>query len=127
MGRFTGAYTLQPTGPMLFVYRPDPDRPLRFITDDGDEIQPFLMETDGASVPRLFWCFKWFGPFDWIDAAVIHDAMYEEHHAGIRDWSFTRANVVLREAMKAVGVPFVRRNLVFVAVQLFGRGVWNRY
>lgn len=127
MGRFHGDYDLRAVGPMLFAYRPNHSNPFRYVTDDGRTIQPARMLTDGASVPRLFWSMKWLGPADWFDAAIIHDGMYEEHHLGLHDWTFTQANLVLLEALKAVGVPWLQRNLVYIAVQLFGWPVWNRY
>lgn len=127
MGMFIGDYKLRSVGPTLFAYTPDASNPFRYVTDDGRTIQPIVMLTDGASVPRIFWSLKWFAPCDWIDAAIIHDGMYEEHHLGLRQWSFTTANLVMLEAMKAVGVPWLQRHLAFVAVQLFGWWVWNRY
>lgn len=127
MGKFSGSYTLRPIGPYLFEYRPNLEDPFRYTTNDGRTIQPPHMETDGATVPRVFWGVKWLGPGDWFNAAVIHDGAYELNHWGYAPCTFAEANRILFESMGDSGVPWLFRWLVWVAVTLFGRGVWNRY
>lgn len=124
MAGFKGSYTLKPVGPCLFEYKSNDADPRSFTSSDGLVIQPETMITDGASVPRIFWWKKWLGPVDWLDAAVIHDWMFEERHRGIHGWSFRTANRVMREAMAHCGVPWLWRWVVWLAVTVFGYPIW---
>lgn len=126
MAGFKGRYTLTPVGPCLFEYRPDDSDPRSFTSSSDLIIQPQTMLTDGASVPRPLWFKKWLGPVDWLDAATIHDWMFEEHHRGIRTWSFWEANRIMREACSYCGVPWHMRWIIWLGVTLGGYPVWSR-
>lgn len=126
MAGFKGSYTLTPVGPCLFEYHPDDADPFSYTSSDGIVIQPQTMLTDGASVPRPFWWKKWLGPVDWLNAAVIHDSIFEEKHRGIHTRTFWEANRIMREACCHCGVPFLERWVIWSAVTLFGYPVWSR-
>jgi hypothetical protein len=126
MAGFKGRYTLVPVGPRMFDYRPDDHDPRTFTSSCNQVIQPQTMITDGASVPRIFWVKKWLGPIDWLDAATIHDWMFEEKHRGIKTWSFWTANRIMREACYYCGVPWHMRWIIWMAVTMFGYPIWRR-
>lgn len=72
--------------------------------------------TDLASVPRILWTFL--PPHGkYSKAAIIHDYLYEY---GIRTKKY--ADDVFLEAMEVLGVPAYKRQLMYWAVRMFGRG-----
>lgn len=74
--------------------------------------------TDLASVPRILWAV--FPPHGkWAKAAIVHDWLYAEAIG-----SKAYADRVFLEAMEVLGVPLVRRKLMFWAVHWFGRGAY---
>lgn len=46
----------------------------------GLKITPGMMITTGASVPRSLWLAKGLSPWDYAQAAIIHDWLFEAHH-----------------------------------------------
>lgn len=79
-------------------------------------------ETDFASVPRAFtWLVPRYGPY--TRAAVLHDYLCIEAHAG--RFSRPDADGIFRRAMRELGVSFLRRWLMWVAVR-FGGG-WRAF
>lgn len=82
-------------------------------------VVPVNFETDFASVPRIFWTIvpPW-GKYS--PAAVVHDYLYIKQHT-------TRlyADSVFKELMKALGVSWWKRNLMYSAVRAGGWFVWN--
>lgn len=73
-------------------------------------------ETDGASVPRLFWSV--FEPFgEYFPAAVIHDFLYSPGNTEFTRWE---ADLIFKEAMFNLGVPWTKREPIYTAVRLFG-------
>lgn len=82
---------------------------------------PFLFipagfETDGASVPRLFW---WFASpsGDLFEAAIIHDYMYKK---GIR--TKQEADHTFKRAAKHYQANSLRVNIAYCFVKVFGKG-----
>lgn len=76
--------------------------------------------TDLASVPRILWAI--FPPHGrWAKAAIIHDYLYAQG-IGTKEY----ADSVFNEAMAVLGVPPLKRNLMFLAVCLFGRGAYHK-
>lgn len=76
--------------------------------------------TDLASVPRLLWVI--FPPHGkWAKAAIIHDYMYA-NAIGTKKL----ADKIFLEAMEVLGVPKVKRTLMYWAVRLFGRGAYGK-
>jgi len=79
---------------------------------------PRGMMTDLASVPKILWSIA--GPLGkHLEAAIIHDYLYMEWtdrygRATRKDWNF--ADDVFRAGMKASGVGWLRRNLMYSAV-----------
>ena len=72
--------------------------------------------TDFASVPRMFW--RIFPPSGiYRRAALVHDWLCDEapHTCNDRD-----AAKVFYEAMRDIGVPWVKRKLMYRAVRMFG-------
>ena len=114
-----------------------------WLVEDGGKVRigttyelvcPEGLRTDGASIPRFFW--RVIGhPMDlqYFEAAVVHDAGYGgkliwRHRHGERYLAeeHTRQEVdrLFRALMKDRGVSKIRRNLMYLAVRLCGRGRW---
>jgi hypothetical protein len=76
-------------------------------------------DTDYASIPRIFWSVY---PPDgsYVKPAVVHDADYW-HQAVTREV----ADATFLEGMKEVGVPLLRRQLIYRSVRAFGWLAWN--
>ena len=74
-------------------------------------------ETDFASVPRLAWWFCSPAGGLYRQPAVLHDWMYVEAYK-TKDY----ADKVFLHFMRDMGVGFFKRNLMYLAVKLFGRG-----
>jgi hypothetical protein len=88
----------------------------RYYSSLGIITVPRFFETDGASIPKVFW--NILSPFgDYFKAAVIHDFLYSRFND-----EFTRdeADAIFLEAMYNVGVPWYRRHTIHSAVRLFG-------
>ena len=98
------------------------------------EVEPGF-DTDYASVPRALW--NLYPPDgDYTPAAVIHDALYwhqataEPSEVNValglsRPVTRAEADTVFFEAMQALGIPAVRRRILFTAVRLFGGRAWE--
>ena len=82
---------------------------------------PAGFSTDFASIPRFFW--RVLPPTgEYGKAAVIHDFLYTfgaDNHGPV---SKAYADGVFLRAMEDLGVGAVRRQLMYRAVRLFGRG-----
>ena len=77
---------------------------------------PAGYQTDFASVPRLFW--RIFPPSGiYRRAALVHDWLCDEQPHTCND---KEAAKVFLEAMKDIGVPWLRRNSMYRAVRMFG-------
>jgi len=78
---------------------------------------------DGASIPRLFWSLIG-SPFTGTHqrAALIHDALYaaELYSRETCDWIFL-------QIMQYHGCNWLKRNLMWSAVKIFGRSVWKSH
>jgi hypothetical protein len=108
--------------------------PLEYRVGSADSEEritvPAGFETDFASVPRIFHSFipplgKHGRP------AIIHDFLYstEGRGPGItrrEPYSRKEADDIFLEAMKVVGVPRLRRSLMYRAVRLGGGSGWGR-
>ncbi len=115
---------LERTGPGLAVLR----APFAFISATLGRIEIEAgFDTDYASVPRIFWSIY---PPDgtYTEAAVIHDALYFYQTAGLNRPAIKRgeADAVFLEAMTALGVPWLRRRIIYAAVRAGGWVAWNR-
>jgi hypothetical protein len=102
--KITGNYTLRPVGPRLFLYVPDAESPLTFTTDAGRVfVLSEMFETDLASIPRIFWTIPGFSPLDWVEAAILHDWLWEVRKGKGLVVGFFTSNRLLREAIVSLG------------------------
>jgi Protein of unknown function (DUF1353) len=87
------------------------------VTYEGNTetfVVPAGFETDFASVPRVFvWLLPRYGKY--TKAAILHDWLCARVRAG----TFDRADAdgLFRRSMRELGVPFVRRWLMWAAVR----------
>lgn len=127
IGRFEGGYTLRRIKRGLYLYIPDPSSPLTFVRPNGEriEIEEAVLTTDLGSTPRCVWWVPGLAPNDIERPAIIHDAIYERHHAGLPTYSFAEANLILGEAARAEGYSRFMAWLVRRCCDWFGRGIWN--
>jgi hypothetical protein len=77
--------------------------------------------TDGGSIPRFFWRFIGH-PFEseYIARYVEHDHDYQTGRIPRKE-----ADDKLCDGLKADGMGFIKRNLVYFAVRLFGASHYN--
>jgi Protein of unknown function (DUF1353) len=89
---------------------------------------PQHLETDFASVPRVFvWLLPRYGR--WTQAAILHDYLWSEARQGRFD--FYDADGIFNRALRELGVPFLRRWVMWTAVRWAaakndGIGTWFR-
>ena len=85
---------------------------------------PAGFESDGASVPRLFWRLV-FPPTDPValPAAVIHDWLYREQPEG---GTRSRADDLFRRLLVADGIPRWRAWLAWLGVRIGGGAAWEK-
>ena len=77
--------------------------------------------TDLASIPRIFQnIIPKIGKH--IQPAITHDLCYEN---GVPNMTRKEADDLFLEGMKAVGVNWLRRNVMYLAVRTGGRGLWG--
>jgi hypothetical protein len=81
---------------------------------------PEGFDSDGASVPRIFWPIlpRW-GKYG--KAAILHDYMYR-----IKEYSRKECDDVMLEAMKVLEVPEWEQALIYRSLRSFGWGGWYR-
>ncbi len=97
-----------------FAYRTDVDRGYGALASWVITI-PVDFETDFASVPRLLQVlFPPTGTYG--KAAVLHDYLYRTPGVASRD----EADLVFKEAMKALGTGWFTRQCLYHGVRLFG-------
>lgn len=96
---------------------------------------PAGFESDFASVPRVFWRIE--PPLGRSGkAAVIHDYLYVKAGmipAGpfvggtqkLRFYTRAQADAIFREALGVLGVPPIKRDLMYRAVRIGGGGGWG--
>jgi hypothetical protein len=88
----------------------------RYLSSFGVIEVPIGAETDGASIPHIFWSLlEPFGP--WFPAAIIHDHLYSPRNTEYSRWE---SDYIFNEAMYNVGVPFAKRFIIYQAVRAFG-------
>ncbi len=97
--------------------------PLHYETEDSPKMLitvPAGADTDGASVPRIFW--RVIPPTGnyWM-AAVLHDYMYRTNM-----FVKSKCDSLFLEAMKSLGVGRVKRETIYLAVKYFGFMAYNQ-
>lgn len=97
-----------------YKWRLIPNSRFYFIYN-GKVIEPhYGFKSDLATIPRIFWSLL--PPSGkYAPAAVIHDFMYHERHS--KDY----ADKAFREAMRALGVNPIKREIMYYAVKWFGK------
>ncbi len=76
--------------------------------------------TDGASVPNAL---RWFvDPFsgNYLPGAILHDALYRSQIL-----SREESDLIFLDAMKTCKVGWIKSELMFQAVSLFGWKIWK--
>lgn len=90
----------------------------RYVSEDVLEravVVPRGFVTDFASIPRFLW--RVLPPTGkYGKAAVIHDFLYRTEAGATR----AQADAVFLEAMSDLGVGFLKRYAMYLAVRLFG-------
>ncbi|EBQ9424332.1 phage tail protein [Salmonella enterica subsp. enterica serovar Potsdam] len=119
MSRFTTPATLE----MLDHYLWRIHDPFEFyLSDDNSDVisVPAGFITDLASVPRIFWTLL---PPDgkYAKAAIIHDYLYDNALRTKKE-----ADRIFLDGMTVLGVPEWKRTIMYYAVRLFGKGMYNR-
>lgn len=107
--RLQATLVSEPENVWKLIYR------LVFVSDEiGEIIVPAGFETDFASVPRLPLVYLATGGIA-RQAAVVHDYLYStgQHPRQIADRVFL-------DAMKVSGVSWIKAQLMYSAVRLFG-------
>ena len=86
-------------------------------------VVPAGFESDGASVPRIFWGYVFpSGDNRAMFAALVHDYIYRTHPYG---WIKRDADDAFRDLLKLGGVPLFRAWKAYWGVRLFGGSAWN--
>lgn len=127
VGRFENSYMLRRIKRGLWLYVPDAGLPLTFVRPSGEriEITEVVLTTDLGSTPRIAWWIPGLAPNDIERPAIVHDAIYERHHAGIPGYGFAEANLILAEACRAEGYSRLMSWFVRRMCDWFGRPIWN--
>ena len=99
--------------------------PVGFIVESLDAmvtIKPSF-RWDGASVPRFFWRIVG-APMNgkYVPAALLHDALY-----AAEPFPRAKCDAAFLEFMAQLGVPWWRRNAMWLAVRWFGGAVWKQH
>ena len=91
--------------------------------ETSDFTVPAGFESDGASVPRLFWRLV-FPPTDTraLRAAVIHDYIYRMQPEG---WDRRMADDLFFRLLVEDGVPAWRARLAWIGVRVGGGKAWE--
>ncbi|EKO1021331.1 DUF1353 domain-containing protein [Salmonella enterica subsp. enterica] len=119
MSRFTTPAILE----MLGHYNWRVHEPFAFyLSDDSSDVieVPVGFVTDLATVPRIFWALL---PPDgkYAKAAIIHDYLYDNALRTKKE-----ADKIFLDGMTVLGVPKWKRTIMYWAVRLFGRGMYEK-
>lgn len=102
------------------------EEPFVFISPSLGRIEVEAgFDTDYASVPRGLW--NLYPPDgEYTEAAVIHDALYWHQALTEGGLPVTReqADLVFLEGMKALGIGWLTRSILYRAVRLGGGKAW---
>ncbi|MCL1124174.1 DUF1353 domain-containing protein [Shewanella surugensis] len=104
-GKLSGKLKVEWISPDEFQFLPDKDDPLTFERSNGQFIQPAEMQTDGGSVPRVFWVFKSFSPWGYAPAFIIHYWLFHMKYCNIsgnEKYDVLVAGQIMSEIMKTM-------------------------
>jgi hypothetical protein len=115
------------------IFRMEPHRPrFRFIRSTGEAIEPGRMFTDGGSIPRALWFIKDLSPWTYAPAFLVHDWLFDQHHAGATDKSFEEVRDIMLEGVRTLmetGVCESNRlvfDLIYSGIDSFvARRIWD--
>lgn len=131
VGKFEGEPFLVWVQPDIFRMEPQP-KPFRFIRSDGEVIEPGKMFTDGGSIPRALWFVKDLSPWAYAPAFLVHDWLFDCHHAGTSQKGFEEVRDIMLEGVRTLmetGVCPANRltfDLIYAGIDSFvARRVWN--
>jgi hypothetical protein len=102
LGKFDGEPHLVWLKPDIFRHEPNPDKPFRFIRQNGEIIEPGPMFTDGGSIPRALWFVKDLSPWSYAPAFLIHDWLFDLHHCNKTDKGFEEVRDILMEGVRTL-------------------------
>ncbi|EGW3281002.1 DUF1353 domain-containing protein [Salmonella enterica] len=119
MSKFTTPAILEMLGHYLWRVH----EPFEFyLSDDNSDVisVPSGFVTDLATVPRIFWMLL---PPDgkYAKAAIIHDYMYDNALRTKKE-----ADKIFLDGMTVLGVLKWKRTVMYWAVRLFGRGMYEK-
>jgi hypothetical protein len=104
-GKLDGILRVEWIGENNFIYAPDENAPLKFISSDGNIIMPQKMYTDGGSIPPVFWGVPGLSPWGYAPGYVIHDWVFQMHHCkypGFEAISFKDSGRILSETIRTL-------------------------
>jgi hypothetical protein len=81
-GEFRGDMHLVWKGPDTFEFIPNPSDPFCFVRHDQTVIVPGRMVTTGGSIPRALWFNRFYSPWGYAPAFIIHDWLFDAHKCG---------------------------------------------
>lgn len=125
---FAGHYSLRFIKPGVWVYLPEESTPLSYTRPNGDVItmdDPQLV-TDKGSTPRFLWCLPGFAPSDMERPSIVHDALWDRHHAGDDRYTMRETNQILYEALIDEGYSRWKASILRWGCNVFGSRLWNR-
>jgi hypothetical protein len=85
-----------------FQYCPSQETPFSFERHNGEVVTPGVMNTDGGSIPRIFWWITGLSPWDYGPAYLIHDWEFDLHHANETNKTFDEVNRTMMEALRTL-------------------------
>lgn len=120
MGQFVGTIELDviPGNADLWLV----GTPFSYVSDKNGIIDiPKGLPTDLASTPRIIW--NIYPPFGlYIGAAIVHDDLYFR-----APFDRITCDGILLEAMKAEGVSWITRSIIYSQVRMWGWAAWNEH
>lgn len=97
-------------------------RPFVYNSKIGGKIEaPIDFVSDGASIPRIVWTIMgspWSGRY--ASGSVIHDFLYYKQKL-----SRKKCDLIFLESMRALGVSWWKRIVIFGSLRMFGWIGWN--
>ncbi len=100
---------------------------VRVSVDYGNKRYTYFIpkgfETDFASVPRFLWWLVAPTDYPLLRASLLHDYLYRTSKRHSREW----ADRVFVKLATEDGLPKWKAALVYLAVRVFGKKVWDRY
>lgn len=131
-GKFEGEPTLVWVKPDIFRLEPNTP-PFRFVRANHEVVEPGRMFTDGGSIPRALWFVKDLSPWSYAPAFLVHDWLFDCHHAGTTDKSFEEVRDIMMEGVRTLmdsGLCETNRlvfELIYSGIDSFiARRIWDR-